>query len=158
MKRDTKLNTSKVNDLILGETTRHLWLKEANVDIKSQQKFKDVIMNGVLSEVILIKQRKSEMDHENNILSTLQRTINKVNFTDLSQRSVKLSSRSEQRINAFHRFHSLQASNITVESLNSSRINDIDVNHITHAVLLRDTEQNVSNHIKFEDVIASSNY
>jgi hypothetical protein len=46
MKRDTKLNTSKVNDLMLGETTRHLWLKEANVDIKPQQKFKDVIMNG----------------------------------------------------------------------------------------------------------------
>jgi hypothetical protein len=94
---------------------------------------------------------------ENNIVSTLQRIVNKVNFTDLNRRSVKLSSRPEQRINAFHRFQSLQASNITVESLNSSRINDIDVNHITHAVLLRDTEQNISNPIKFQDVIVSSN-
>jgi predicted MPP superfamily phosphohydrolase len=157
MKRDTKLNTSKVNDLMLGETTRHLWLKEANVDIKPQQKFKVVIMNGVLSEVILMKQHKFEMNYENNIVSTLQRIVNKVNFTDLNRRSVKLSSRPEQRINAFHRFQSLQASNITVESLNSSRINDIDVNHITHAVLLRDTEQNISNPIKFQDVIVSSN-
>lgn len=53
MNRGTKLNTSKINDGILEETTRHLWLKEANVNIKPKQNFKDVIMNGVLSEVIL---------------------------------------------------------------------------------------------------------
>ena len=53
MNRGTKLDTSKINDRILEETTRHLWLKEANVNINPKQNFKDVIMNGVLSEVIL---------------------------------------------------------------------------------------------------------
>lgn len=70
MKRDTKLNTSKVNDRMLDETTRNMWLKEANVDIKPKQNFKDIIMNGILSEVIIIKQHKSEMGLENNTVST----------------------------------------------------------------------------------------
>jgi hypothetical protein len=53
MNRGTKLNTSKINDRFLEETTRHLWLTEANVNIKPKQNFTDVIMNGVLSEVSL---------------------------------------------------------------------------------------------------------
>lgn len=53
MKRNSKLNTSKVNNRMLEETTRDLWLKEANVNIKPKQNFTGVIMDGVLSEVIL---------------------------------------------------------------------------------------------------------
>ena len=54
MKRDTKLNTSKVNDRLLDEITRYLWLKDVKVEMKPKQSFKNVIMNGVLSEVIII--------------------------------------------------------------------------------------------------------
>ncbi|KAI9558066.1 hypothetical protein GHT06_014819 [Daphnia sinensis] len=134
-KRSAKLNASKINDRTLNETMHHLWLKEANIDIKPKQNFTSVIVNGILPETV----------------------VSNVSFSDLNRRTVKLSSSTDQNVTAFHQFLSIEASGfLAVESLNSSRINEIDISQITSSVLLQDTEQNITNRIKFQDVVASN--
>ncbi|KZS11248.1 putative Closca [Daphnia magna] len=134
-KRGAKLNASKINDRMLNETMHNLWLKEAKIDIKSKQNFTSVIVNGIFPEKV----------------------ISNVSFSDLNLRAVKLSSSTDQNVTAFHKFLSIEASGfLAVESLNSSRINEIDISQITSSVLLRDTEQNITNRITFQDVVASN--
>ncbi|XP_057379728.1 uncharacterized protein LOC130702079 [Daphnia carinata] len=134
-KRGAKLNASKINDRMLNETMHHLWLKEANIDIKPTQNFTNVIVKGILPEKV----------------------ISNVSLSDLNRRAVKLSSSADQNVTAFHEFASIETRGfLAVESLNSSSINKIDISQITSSVLLRDTEQNITNRIMFQDVVVSN--
>lgn len=80
-----------------------------------------------------------------------------MDLVDLNRRSIKLSSTSEQLITGSHQFKTVHANTLTIGVLNSTFINDIDLNFMTNSVLLRDVEQNISNHIIFQDLIVSSN-
>ncbi len=150
------MNVSLINRRNLTELTQHLWLKEADVRVQPKQNFSHVTLNGAFSEVIrTVPQIKEKYQLFFSVEQ--QKLISNVNLSDLNQRSVKLASVIEQQITAFHRFQSVQTNGIlAVESLNSSRINEVDVKYLTSSVLLRDTNQSISNHITFQDVVASS--
>lgn len=83
--------------------------------------------------------------------------MSNVSLSDLSRRSVKLLPKTEQRITASHLFTTIQTNNLSVGLLNSLLINDVGIDHITNSVLLRDIEQNISNHVIFQNLVASSN-
>lgn len=80
-----------------------------------------------------------------------------MSLSDLSRRSVKLRPNAEQRVTASHLFTIIRSNHLTAAMLNSSLINDLSIGRITNLVLLRDTEQNISNPVIFENVVASSN-
>ena len=83
--------------------------------------------------------------------------ISNISLSNLNLRSVKLASSTEQPITAFHRFQDVQVSDVlAVQFLNTSWINEVDIKYLTSSVLLRDTEQTISSHITFQDVVATS--
>lgn len=80
-----------------------------------------------------------------------------MNLTDLSQRAVQLKSGSVQLITGHHSFESFEVQDtLKIKRYNGPSINGVRVANLTDAVLLRNLDQNISNQIIFQDVIASS--
>jgi len=50
------LNVSSLNHLDVKELLKSIWLKGSNVDLPHKQTFKDVIINGTLTEVNINRQ------------------------------------------------------------------------------------------------------
>ena len=81
-----------------------------------------------------------------------------MNLTDLSKRAVQLASGSVQQITGLHSFESLEVRDtLKIRNFNGPSINGVRIANLTDSVLLRNSGQNISNQIIFQDIIASSN-
>lgn len=51
IQQNAKLNVDNVNNVSLSDIKSNIWLKAASVVVRSNQTFKEAIMDGLLSEV-----------------------------------------------------------------------------------------------------------